>query len=524
MIRVRRQLTVAVALCAVVGLLAGSAAQAHNEGIPSVPLSQTNITHVQNIPNLSGNALDFFERKLDDGTRKRYAVAATQGNGFDILDVTEPAHPTTVGRYVGPGTNYHAWVTVNPRRNIVALTIEDPGGRALRHSGAAGIQFVDISDVTNPVELGRVDGVGGPHTVRMIGDNHAYTSLDTWIVDYTDPMEPQARRAPEIQGHEFYEDPNHPGRGYAGMATSVGSFGIMDLTDPANPTVPHQFPDLKISAAHEVFPAPDSSFVGVADFRTGLFETACPGGGIHFYDISGKYEPGASLSNPKKMGTWFAPFTGASSDPTSTQPNYASCTMHSWQMHPERMLALGGLYAGGTWVFDPSSPTAAGGAYTEFDGGARGETTWGNTLANVRDAADFVNATQWLPFDLEDEDDERLIFTNGWERGVDVYRYEGDLPKKLSRLQVSATADGGTVTGTLDRYAVLTYEGWKNLPLAGETIQVSVGGQTVQAVTDADGSFSASLALPDGTHTVTAGWEGDDRFAENEVTTAVTTR
>lgn len=527
----RRPLVLVAAVVAAVGLVAMPAAMAHNEGIPSVPLAQKNMAHVNNVPNASGNALDFFERKQPDGSVKRYAVAATQGNGFDIVDITEIAHPRTVGRYLVPGandvaraaeypfgTNWHAWVSVNPRRNIVALTIEDPGGRTTRHNGSVGMQFVDITDVTAPKPLGKVDGLEGPHTVRMIGDNHAYTSLPTYIVDYTDPMNPTAKRG--IEGHEFWEDANLPGVGYVGEATPTGRWAVLNMTDPANPFKISSTPDLKIKAAHEVYPAPDSSYVGVADFTTGQFDTACPGGGVHFYDISGRYKQGASMVNPVKMGTWFAPFSGAATDPSSTNPNYGSCTMHSWQHHPERSLALAGLYTGGTWVFDPSSATQSGGTYVEFDGGSRGKTTWGNTVGNFRDATDFVNAAQWLPFDMPTEADERYIVTNGWERGLDVYRYTGPLPKKQSRVRITSAA-GGTVAGVLERYAVLTSTGWKNLPLADQTVTVSANGASVTAATGPQGAFSAALPLVPGANTITVTWEGDARFAAKTTTTTV---
>ena len=527
--RTRLLVTVLVLSVAVAAL--GGPAAAHNEGLPSAPVSIKNFEHVQNVPNLVGNAMDFFERKQADGTVKRYAVAANQGNGFDILELTDPAHPRTVGRYLLPnndpskvgqsslGSNFHAWVSVNPVRNIVALTVEEgvngiPLGRTLRHSGSAGLQFVDIADVTNPKPLGKIDGLDGPHTVRMIGNNHAYTSMNTWVVDYTDPMNPkQAKKG--IEGHEFYEDPNVPGRMYAGLATTIGRWGIFDVSNPGDPAPRSDTPDTQISAAHEVYPAPDSSYVGVADFTNGQTDLSCPGGGIHFYDISGKRMSGASVTTPRKMGTWRAPFTGAAPDGTSSNPNYISCTMHSWQHHPERSLAVAGIYAGGTWVFDPSSPTKTGGLYTEYSG-ARGRTTWGNTLGNVRDAGDYVNAAQWLPFDMADPAQERLIYVNGSGRGLDVYRYTGPLPAKQARIVVDQQASGGAVTGTLERHAVLTHAGWRNLPLAGRTVEVSSGGSSVTVTTGSDGSFTAPLGLS-GASAVTVRWDGDAQFSPAQV-------
>lgn len=531
-----------LSLTAAIGLLAALApsAGAQSVGLPSVPMEIENMEHVANLPQVGGNNLAFFERAQADGTVKRYVVASTMVNGFDIVDVTDPTAPATVGRYVlggdpagDPqsavensflGANYHPWVDVNPRRNIVALTIENPGG-ALRHNGSAGIAFFDISDVTTPTFLGKVldNGLGGPHTLRIIDDTCVYTSLDTWIVDYSDPSNPEAFRPPPVfKGHEYWPDPNTPGVTWVGTE-QVGKWAAWDTSDCRNPKLIDDNFDPTLETAHEAYPAADGSFVGVADFTgEGQGQTECPGGGIYFYDISGKYVPGSTPQDPGRMGVYFAPFSGVR-EPEQDGPNYASCTMHSWQPNPERMIGLGGLYTGGTYVIDPLHETQPGdGEYTGTHRERDYETTWGKTLGRVRDANDFVNATQWLPFDLQDPEHERLIYVTGWERGLDVYRYTGDIPEKLADLSVSASAAGGTVTGTLERYPLLTSTGWDSIPLAGHTVQVSSGGTTVEVVTAEDGSYSANLGLGAGSHQVTVTWAGDDVFGGETVTRTVT--
>lgn len=493
-----------------------------------------NMLHEVNHPNIGGNSLAFFERLQPDGSTKRYAVAAAHANGFDIVDVTTPDSPVTVSRYVTPGVNYHPWVQVNGPRNIVALSIEEPGVSPA-HGMSNGIEFVDITNLEQPVRLGLAEAqggtrlgaasaIGGPHTIRMIGENHIYTTLPTYIIDYTNPRNPKVSPGP-VCGHEFLEDPNIPGRTYVGMCGAGGKWGVLDTSDPAKPKLISEVRDLQIEYAHEVFPSPDSSFVGVGDLLGGgQTQTRCPGGGIHFYDISGRFIEGASLTNPKKLGIWFAPFTGVASDPNSTQPNWASCTLHSWQFQPEREIFTAGIYAGGTWVGDPRNATQPGGAYAEYSGKpapnnpGQGPTTWGNTLANWRNPGDYVNATQWYPFGSGGD---RSLFVNGMFRGLDILEFEGDLPKKESRLSIDASAAGGVVSGVLDRYAVLTYEGWVNKPLAGKTLEISAGGTTVTATTGPDGSFSADLGLASGNHQVTVAWAGDEEFEANSLSRQV---
>jgi hypothetical protein len=527
--RLRRTVALGVALL-VVQLLGASA----SAELPSSASARSfNMFHEVNHPNLGGNSLAFFERRAD-GTTKRYAVAATHVNGFDIVDVTTPDDPETVSRYVTPGVNYHPWVQVNPVRNIVALSIEDPGVSPA-HGMSNGIEFVDISDIEEPVRLGlaaptgarlgAASAIGGPHTIRMIGNNHIYTTLPTYIIDYSSfPIGPEDIKESSLCGHEFHEDPNVPGRTYVGMCGSTGKWGVLDTTDPGKPTLVTQVRDLDIEYAHEVFPSPDSSVVGVADLRGGgQTHVRCPGGGIHFYDISGKYLPGASITNPRKLGTWFAPFTGVATNPSANDPNWASCTMHSWQYQLERHIITAGIYAGGTWVADPRAATQAGGPYAEYAGDppgpGGGPTTWGNTTANWRSPGDYVNATQWYPFDSTVD---RSLFVNGLVRGMDILEYEGPLPKKVSRLRIAASAPGGIVSGVLDRYAVLTYEGWVNKPLPGKTIEIRGGGTTVTATTAADGSFSANLGLTAGGHEVTVTWAGDEEFDVSSLTRQIT--
>ncbi|MGH2710207.1 MAG: hypothetical protein ACRDH9_03260 [Actinomycetota bacterium] len=526
MTRGPRHVVVGLALLAGIQLLVFPA----GAQIPAAGLLSSHEMELEtNRPNLVGNSLDFFERRLPDGTIKRYAVAATHVNGFDILDLSNPLNPTVVGRFVTPGSNYHPWVQVNGPRNIVALSIEDPAGATVSHTGSTGIEFVDISDVTNPTRLGVVDGLVGPHTIRMIGPDHIYTSNPTFIIDYSSfPIGAEDVKQSAICGHEFSPDTNNPGRTYVGICGAVGKWGILDTTDPWNPVLLHQEFDNKLEYAHEVYPAPDSSFVAVADFRGGgQTWVKCPGGALHFYDISGKYKPGASLTNPEKMGVWHIPFTGTLPVDPSAQnaalPNWGSCTLHSFQFQPERLLITAGLYSAGTWVMDPSGPTATGGDYDEYPGSTTlpfGPTTWGNTKGNFLAEGDFVNASQWLPFDVPPSKDH--VYTNGLVRGLDVLHYHGTPPKKLSRLRIAASATGGVVGGILDRYAVLTYEGWVNKPLAGMTVEIRSGGTTVTATTGADGSFSANLGLAAGSHQVTVTWVGNEDFEVSSLSRQVT--
>jgi hypothetical protein len=291
---------------------------------------------------------------------------------------------------------------------------------------------------------------------------------------------------------------------------------VLDVSQPATPRVISDNVDLGIETPHEAIPAPDSSFVAVSDLRNDYTQTTCPGGGIHFFDISGEYtspnaEGPASRTNPIKMGQWFPPFTGAGtltgSAPTATGP-WGSCTAHGLQMHPERFLLADGHYMAGGWLLDPRRSNDGSGPYTEYSakpGTGLGPTTWGTTLANWTVPGNLLWYLEWAPFD--DPVYDRFLFAVSPDRGLEVLRHTGDLPAKAAALE--ATTAGGSVTGTLLRRPVLTHEGWVRKPLSGQTVTVTAGGASVTAVTAEDGSFTAGLP---GSGPVTVSWAGDDVF------------
>ncbi|HEV3475188.1 MAG TPA: hypothetical protein VG602_07470, partial [Actinomycetota bacterium] len=491
--------------------------------IPGVGvISKKNMEWKWNNEKTVGSDIEFFERKQADGSVRRYAVAGDIGHGFDIYDITNPDMPTLAGVYVSPGLQWQGDVQVNPRRNIVSFATDNLGA-SLAHGGGIGIELVDITNIASPQRLGVVSNVGGAHNSTIINDQYIYTALPTHIIDYSDPRNPKnLGQVPFICGHDLTVDPNRPDRLYS-ACSSGNKWQIVDISDPATPKLIADVKDTQISIAHQADPAPDSSFVIVSDERGGgISHHRCPGGGGHVYDISGKYVAGASETTPKKMGVYFAPFTGTSSGGSSGQ--WANCTMHNFTFQAERFAFSVGWYSAGSFVADLQEATkTSGGLYQEYagpDASVPGKTTWGNTLGNILLEGDEVWSTKWTRFD--DPLYDRYLFTNGLTRGVDTLKYTGPLPLKVARLTVDGQAPGGVVSGVLDRYAVWTYEGWVNKPLAGKTLQITAGGTTVEATTGADGSFSAATGLLPGTYEVTVTWPGDQDYQPATVTRQIT--
>jgi hypothetical protein len=510
-----------LAVVAILAVLVPSALPSE-AAIPAAgAISSKNMTWKFNVEADVGSDIEFLERKMPDGSLKRYAIVGDMGHGFNIIDITNPDLPLLTGAFVDPGFNWEGDVQVNPRRNLVLLAIESPG-TTVDHSAGDGLGIIDISDLTQPKLLSVVDDVNGAHNVTIINDQYAYTLLPTYIIDYSDPVHPKnLGQAPAICGHDLTVDWNNPTIGYSACPTSGNNLQIVDLSDPAHPTIIKNVHDANVSIGHQADPAPDSSFVMLTDERGGgLTNETCPGGGAHLYDISGKYIPGASLSNPKKMGAYFAPFYDIT-DPTK-QRQWGNCTIHVMTFQAERYLMSVAHYSAGTFVADMQFPTkASGGLYNEFKGTTfGGPTSWGNTMGNFLPEGAETWSSKWTRFD--DPVFDRYVFTQDITRGMDVFHYDGPMPKKIARLRVNAKAAGGAVTGILDRYAVYTYLGWVNKPLANITLTVTRGTQSFTTTTGSDGSFSVPMGLTTGSAPITVSWTGDDTYQPASVTQTVT--
>lgn len=525
--------------------LTAAAAVSVNAALPgSGVVSSTNMEWVWNNPQVVGSDIEFYEERRGDDSLRRYAIAGAMGHGFQIIDITDPALPLLAGVFADPGVSWQGDPQVNPRRKIVSFATDGLPAATLGHDGVAdGIALVDISDVANPRLLSTLGGLGGSHNSTIVDDRYLYTALPTHIVDYSDPENPVDLGIPEmtdpadpdgpkktICGHDITLDPNRPDRVYSACSGS-SKIQIIDVSDPANPVLISEVVDPDVSIAHQVDPAPDSSFLVLTDERGGgLSNTNAPGGGAHVWDISGKHTGGeASETNPIKIGIWFAPFNGLALDDDQAGP-WGNVTIHNFTFQAERFLMSTGWYSMGSWVADMQYPTDGSGPFREWEGDqfGNGPTTWGNTQGHILLEGDEVWSAKWTRFD--DPRFDRYVFTNGLTRGMDTLFYTGGLPKKVSRLAVDAEAAFDPATGTavisgkLDRYAVWTHRGWENRPLAGRTIRLLVDGVVAgDAVTGVAGTWFFDMALAPGEHEVVATWAGDARYRPESVTQTVVT-
>ncbi len=218
-----------------------------------VPRSAKNLAHVANVCGFVGTDIEFQSRRAADGTVHDYAFVGTMGGGTRIFDITDPAHPTTAGRYTDPG--YQNDVSV--RGDLLVLGFDSLGvsgatSSCLRGKGAgtdgstkAGIDIVrlwyDANRATFTTEL--VDcylssrGSAGAHTTTIhpsgqwVSVNTSFTGLE--VVD----IRSGAARLAQYVGPDVVDDAHDVSFSRDGntlYSAGLDSTRIVDVTDAVN--------------------------------------------------------------------------------------------------------------------------------------------------------------------------------------------------------------------------------------------------------------------------------------------------
>ena len=452
-----------------------------------VPRSAKNLAHVANVCGFVGTDIEFQSRRAADGSVHDYAFVGTMGGGTRIFDITDPAHPTTAGRYTDPGYQNDASV----RGDLLVLGFDSLGvsgatSSCLHGKGAgtdgvteAGIDIVrlwyDANKATFTTEL--VDcylssrGSAGAHTttIHPSGDwvsvNTSFTGLE--VVDIRSGTARLAQYVPpEIVDDAHDVSFSRDGRTL--YSAGLDSTRIVDVTDavggrPArllatipNSATPAQGADGQvIQLSHQSDTSSDGEVLVITDEAGGgVTETGCnhgPSGKIgaaHFWNIQ-------NLGAPRKLGSWLYPNPGMAVDPllpalAAIGRTERGCTIHVFRNGgngtagpgpiasgfdgvsslPSRQLVTA-HYGAGTWWLDFSGPSRS------DDGvGEDPRSTWGNTLGwNVMPGADTWSAKEYKGF----------IYTGDMARGMDVFSFTScdGLDCVLRPTNTPGSADGG---------------------------------------------------------------------------------
>lgn len=430
-----------------------------------VPRSAKNLAHVANVCGFVGTDIEFQSRRAADGTVHDYAFVGTMGGGTRIFDITDPARPTTAGRYTDPG--YQNDVSV--RGDLLVLGFDSLGlsgatSTCLRGKGAgtdgsteAGIDIVriwyDANTATFTTEL--VDcylssrSTAGAHTTTIhpsgqwVSVNTSFTGLE--VVDIRSGTATLAQYVPPSIVDDAH-DVSFSRDGNTLYSAGLDSTRIVDVTDAVNGRAPRLLATIPnaataaqgadgqvIQLSHQSDTSSDGKVLVITDEAGGgVIETGCnqgPSGKIgaaHFWNIQ-------NLGAPRKLGSWLYPNPGLAVDPLL--PSLAAigrtergCTIHVFRNGGNGTAGPGAIAAGfdgvsslpsrqlvtahygaGTWWLDFSGPSRS------DDGvGEDPRSTWGNTLGwNVMPGADTWSAKEYKGF----------IYTGDMTRGMDVFSF-----------------------------------------------------------------------------------------------------
>jgi hypothetical protein len=390
-----------------------------------------------------------------EGETRSYAIAGTEFNGMQIVDITDPESAEIASVYdcgvlqgdVQVFTQGDRTFATYTSENTTALVLESrcvqdavaagdvvlppPAEDGTQDESAAyGTYVVEITDPLDPVYGGFIPVVEGSHngTVHPSGE-WFYNSDSALITDVTPQIQVyDLRDLSDIERVATVDLPTRPGLGTSSHDITFNQDGtrmysaalsqtvILDATDPALPVVITSFEDPAINVEHQADPVTVTAEDGterelliVEDELAGAAGNGlCPGGGMHIYDITGDNELNPMLN---KVGTYFIPeFRPAGTG--SGQGESITCTAHVFDIIPEAEVITIAWYNAGVWVLDISDLADAA----------------QNPLSEpIRTAgfAYFSNSDTWaFKTNRVEEDGSFYGYGNDIARGLDVYRFD----------------------------------------------------------------------------------------------------
>ena len=183
-------------------------------------------------------------------------VTAFDGDGVQIIDITDPSNPSPVSTITDGVGGYKE---LDGAYDITTVTTDSSTFALVTSIWDNGVQIIDITDPYNPAPASAItDGVGGytelfhPHAVTTVTIDSSTFAVVTaisgdgvQIIDITDPYNPSPASA-LTDGRDGFTELDGPygitittiGTSTYAIVASVWGDGvqIIDITDPYNPT------------------------------------------------------------------------------------------------------------------------------------------------------------------------------------------------------------------------------------------------------------------------------------------------
>ena len=401
-----------------------------------------------------------------------YAFAGTLRGGLQIIDISKPTRPVRVAVYDCAISQGDVQVFKQGKRVLATYTADGTFGAAGAASrcaqdlglgsAAAGTVLIDVTDPTSPQTVGFAPVPRGSHNMtvhpsgRYLYNSNSDLLTSTMptirIFDISDPAKPLVvddyaiPYVPTSLGSESH-DITFSEDGTRAYSAALSQTLVLDTTDPENPKQVSQIVDPAVQLVHGADPITLTRADGskrellvVSDEQAGAATgTNCPGGGLHFYDITGDLQKA-----PAKIATWFI---------AETRPSTATCTAHVFRMHSAQGLITVAWYDEGVRVLDVADlADATGSPLTVLQG----------TQGGIKEIGSYVfpDSNTWsFKTNAIAKDGSFFGYGNDLGRGLDVYEFEG-LDRTVPALSPTELRAGGP-----DRAEVLPL-----LPSGGPTL------------------------------------------------------
>jgi hypothetical protein len=309
------------------------------------------------------------------------AMGLDMGNaqGAYFADITDPYNPRTVG-FVNIGTGSHN-TTIHPSGDYLYNSANGIG------ASIGQLDYVDISDLANPVKLGRL-------------------SLETGLENHDITFSADGSRA---------------------YVAAINQSLILDTTDPAAPSILSRIVNASATIHHQADPVTlthpvlgERTYLVITDeFGGAAGNAVCPGGGLIIYDITGELELA-----PVFVGAWFIPQAEVNQgDGRGSLGILPACTSHVLRFHPDAGIMTIGWYSAGVRVVDISDLIGA--SVGIIPGlGDTGSLT-GQGMAEIGYFT-FDDSNSWAVKTPEiREDGSFMMYSNDLQRGLDTFEFAG---------------------------------------------------------------------------------------------------
>lgn len=147
-------------------------------------------------------------------------------NGLNILDISDPAHPVTRGKYPGR-------IAYNRGHYDVVQVI---GGRMYFVDNSDTLKILDAANLDTAVVLGSYStppGLTYPSRIQIVGDTAYVLSYGLQVLDITNPISPTLRG---YYASEFALTLQVAGV-HAYLGRSSGELELLDISNPDQPTL-----------------------------------------------------------------------------------------------------------------------------------------------------------------------------------------------------------------------------------------------------------------------------------------------